>query len=57
MHTDDDKDDNGNTRNGSRTFLTSSLTLHMKGLDILEAAESYKPHNVWDNRYEATERD
>ena len=57
MHADDDKDDNGNTRNGSRTFLTSSLTLHMKGLDILEAAESYKPHNVWDNRYEATECD
>ena len=53
MHADDDKDDN--TRNGSKKFLTSSLTLHMKGLNISEVSKSYKPQNIWDNRYEATE--
>ena len=55
MHADDDKD--GNTRNGSRRFLMSSLRLHIKGLNISEVSKSYKPQNVWDNRYEATERD
>ena len=55
MHADDDKDDN--TRNGSRKFLTSSLTLHMKVLNISQVSKSYKTHNVWDNRYEVTERD
>ena len=55
MHADDDKD--YNTRNGSRKFLTSSLTLQMKGLNVSEVSISYKPQNVWDNRYEATERD
>ena len=54
MHADNQKDDN--TRNGSRKFLTSSLTVHMKGLNISEVSKSYKPHNVSDNRYEATER-
>ena len=48
MHADDDKDDN--TRNGSRKFLTSSLTLHMKGLNISEVSKSYKSQNVWDNK-------
>ena len=52
MHADHDKDDN--TRNSS--FLASSLTLHMKGLNISEVSKSYKPQNVWDNRYGATER-
>ena len=55
MHADDDKDNT--TRNGSRKFLTPSLTLHMKGLNISEVSKSYKPQNVWDNRYEATKRD
>ena len=55
MHADDYKDDN--TRNGSRKFLTSSLTLHMKSFNILEVSKSYKAQKVWDNRYEATERD
>ena len=54
MPADDDKDDN--TRNGSRKCSTSSLTLHMKGLNIWKVSKSYKPQNVWDNRYEATER-
>ena len=54
-HAGDDKDDN--TRNGSRKSLMSSMTLHMKGLNILEVSKRYKPQNVWDNRYEATERD
>ena len=55
MHANDDKDDN--TCNGSRKFLTSSLMLHMKGLNISEVSKSYKPQNVWDNRYDVTERD
>ena len=55
MHADDGKDDN--TCNSSRNFLMSSLKFHMKGLNILEVRKSYKPQNVWDNRYEATERD
>ena len=55
MHADNEKDDN--TRNGSRKFQTSLLTVHMKGLNVLEVSKSYKPHNVWENRYEATERD
>ena len=55
MHADNDKDDN--TRNGSRKCLTSSLTVHMKGLNLLEVSKSYKPQNVWENRYEATEGD
>ena len=55
MHADNDKDDN--IRNGSRKFLTSSLTVHMKGLNLLEVSKSYKPQNVWENRYEATEGD
>ena len=45
MHADDDKNDN--TRKGSTKFLTSSLTLHMKGLNISEVSKSYKPQNVW----------
>ena len=55
MHADDDKDDN--TRNDSKKFLMSSLTLHMKGLNISEVSKSYKPPNIWGNKYEATERD
>ena len=55
MHADNDKDDN--IRNGSRKFLTSSLTVHMKGLNIWEVSKSSKPQNVWENRYEATECD
>ena len=55
MHVDGNKDDN--TRNGSRKFLTPSLTLDMKGLNIWEVSKSDKPQNVWNNRYEATERD
>ena len=55
MHADDEKD--GNTRNGSRKLLTSSLMLHMKGLNILEVSKSCKPQNVWDNRYQVTKRD
>ena len=55
MYNDGDKDDN--SRNGSRKFLSSSLTLHMKSLNISEVSKSYKPQNVLDNRYEATERD
>ena len=55
MHADDDKDDN--TRNGSRKFLTSLLTLHMKVLNISQVSKSYKTHNVWDDRYEVAERD
>ena len=55
MHVDGDKNDN--TRKGSRKFLTSSLMFHMKGLNISEVSKSYKPQNVWDNRYEATEHD
>ena len=47
-----DKDDS--TRNGIREFLTSSLTLHMKGLNISEVSKSYKPQNVWGSRYEET---
>ena len=39
MRADGDKDDN--TRNGSRKFLTSSLTLHMKGLNISEVRKSF----------------
>ena len=48
MHADNDKDDN--TRNGSRKFLTSSLTLHMKHLNISEVSKIYKPQNVRGNR-------
>ena len=55
MHADDGKDNN--TRNDSRKLLTPSLTLHMKGLNISEVSKSYKPQNIWDSRYEATERD
>ena len=29
----------------------------MKGLNISEVSKTYKPQNVWDNRYEVTERD
>ena len=54
-HAGDDKDDN--TRNGSRKSLMSSMTLHMKGLNFSGVSKSYKPQNVWDNRYEATELD
>ena len=54
MDADDDKDDN--TRNDSRKFLTSSLTLPMKSLNISEVSKSYKPQSVWDNRYEAIAR-
>ena len=52
MHAGDDNDDN--TRSGSRKFLTSSLTLHMKGLNISVVSKSYKSQNVWESRYEAT---
>ena len=52
MYVDCDKDDS--TGNGSREFLTSSLTLHMKGLIISEVSKSYKSQNVWGNRYEET---
>ena len=54
MDADDDKDDN--TRNDSRKFLTSSLTLPMKSLNISEVSKSYKLQSVWDNRYEAIAR-
>ena len=55
MDADDGKNDN--TRNDRRRFLTSSLTLHAKGLNISEVTKSYNSQNVWDDRYEATESD
>ena len=52
MRADGDKDDN--TRNGSRKFLTSSLTLYMKGLNISEVRKSYNHRMFWTtNSYEA----
>ena len=44
MHADDDNDDN--TRNGNRRFLTSSLTLHMKDLNISEVTKRYNQQTV-----------
>ena len=54
INADNSKDDN--TRNGNR-FLTPSLTFDMKGLNVSEVSKTYKPQNVWDNRYETTEPD
>ena len=51
MPADDNEDDN--TRNGSREFLTSSLTLHMKGINISDVSKGYKLQKDLDNRYEA----
>ena len=44
MHADDDNDDN--TRNGNRRFLTLSLTLHMTDLNISEVTKRYNQQTV-----------